>query len=143
MDYSFFEKIIMKRTCFFLIICSVILLVSFFAIRYIFLKMRKEKAMFFALLSLCAIAIIGSVVLSSSVVYSAAYDIKNQAYIIYDGAFSVDKYVEGNGNCTLILFDKKSTKLETDAYVLEAGKHTGKVIYGEKTKIVLSIQEIP
>lgn len=140
MDYSLFEKIIMKQACCFVIIGAILLIASLFAIYYIFKKMRCDKPMLYTLLSLCVIVIVGDCILCGNVVYSSLYDIKNQAYIVYDGVFSIGKYVEDDWNCSLILNDEKKTKLEIDAYILESGEYTGKVVYGEKTKIVFDIE---
>lgn len=141
MDYSSFEKIIMKRACCFAIICSVVLIVSLLAICYIFKRIKGDKPMFFALLSLCVLTTVGSCVLGGNVVYSSAHDINNQAYIVYEGVFKVERDLEVvSGTCTMIFHDKEKTSLEMDAYVLDPGEYTGKIIYGEKTKIVLDVQ---
>lgn len=139
MDYSLYENIITKKLIYYSTLSVIAMIFSIVCLIYLVKKMRDEKALFCFLMILLCFSIVGSVVLGGKTIYSSIYDIKNQAYICYEGEFLIDTDVETrNGTCTTRLGD--GTKLETDAYQYLAGTYTGKVIYGEKTKIVLDIQ---
>ena len=138
MDYSAYEKAITCRMTYFIIIGAVVFIGGIICIIYMCRNIRSEKIKFSILLALACFAVVGSGILTGDVVYSSVYDIKNQAYCTYEGQFRVDTDVETrSGTCTLYLGD--GTKLETDAYILSAGEHEGRVVYGLKTKIVLDI----
>ena len=65
-------------------------------------------------------------------------DVKNQAYIVYEGEF----YVENPRNSKIKLLDGSNTKLEYDYFeVYLSGYHKGKIVYSQKTKIALEIIE--
>ena len=141
MDYSNFEKIIIKRTSYFAIGLFFLIIVCIFALIYINKNMIEEKIMRMVLNVLCCILIIGSLVLGSKLVLDSAYDIKNKAYITYIGNFIVDNDVETkNGTCTLYIPDNNELKLEMDAYELDAGEYHGELIYSRKTKVVLFVE---
>lgn len=142
MNLQLFEKIILKRAIYFSIVCVIVLIISILALKYIFKNMRQEKGLFYILNILCIVAVVGSLVLGGRTIYSSIYDIKNKAYINYCGNFIVTNDVENrSGTCSLYLPDKNGLHLETDAYLIDPGEYHGKIIYGEKTKIVLSISE--
>ncbi len=139
MDHSAYEKAIEGRMAYFIIIGAVVFIVGIISIIYMCRNMRGEKIYFAVLLTLACFAVVGSAVLVGSVVYSSLYDINNQAFVIYEGQFKVDTDVETrSGTCSLYLED--GTKLETDAYLLSAGIHEGRIVYGLKTKIVLDVE---
>ena len=141
MDYSLYEKVITKRLIYFSIIGCIVVILSICAIIYVVKNMRGQKVLFYILNILSVGALIGSIVLVSVVASSSIHDISKKAYIVWKGEFIVGEDVETrSGTCTLYLPDKHGLKLETDAYLLEPGKYTGQVVYGEKTKIVLDIQ---
>ena len=140
MDFSLYEKIIFKQTLSSLIIGLVVLILAVFSLIYIFKNMRDEKLYFCLLCILCIIAIVGTIVLGGHTIYAAVYDVKNQAYVSYQGNFIFDDDIDSrNGVCSLYIPDKSGLLLETEAYLLEAGKYTGEVVYGEKTKVTLRI----
>lgn len=80
-----------------------------------------------------AIIIIGSVTLGTITISERVYDIKNKAYIVWDGDFTVSDL--GSHRSWWYLPDENGIKLEGD-YLAE-GKYTGRVIYGERSKVVL------
>lgn len=140
-EYSLFEKIIIKRSIFFVIGCLIVLIVATLAMRYMFKNMRGERVLFYVLVVLCSVAIIFSVVLSSNILYNSIYDIKNKAYIVYNGEFQFGNTVENySGSGFLYIPNENGIKLETDAYALEPGNYNGKIVYGEKTRVVLKIE---
>ena len=51
-EYSLFEKIIIKRSIFFVIGCLIVLIVATLAMRYIFKNMRGERVLFYVLVVL-------------------------------------------------------------------------------------------
>ena len=139
MDFSVYEGIITKRLIYFCIVDFIALVLSIICIIYLFKKMRDQKVYFWILLFLSCSVIIGSVILTGNVAAASIHDITKQAYIVKEGEFKIDNDVETrSGTCSLILSD--GTKLETDAYDFSTGIYVGRVVYGEKTRLVLEIE---
>ena len=142
MDYLVFEKLIAKRATYILICCLIVAIICICGMIFSLRNIKHDKPMHILLILLCTSAIIGSFVLGSNVLYKSIYDIKNHAYVTYEGDFIVESDIETrSGTCTLYIPYKEGIKLETDAHILDPGEYHGKIIYGEKTKIVLSISE--
>ena len=74
----------------------------------------------------------GILVLISIQLYQLQYDVKNDAYITYEGEFQAKEkyniYIYENGK-------RKTLSIGQNEFT--DGTHTGKIIYGEKTKIVV------
>ncbi len=96
-------------------------------------EIMEAKLSKWVLCIFCVVGIIGCLLLGSTTVWKCTYDINNQAYIVWMGDISVCR--DGPTKCRWYLPDDKGIKLEGAS--LDEGKYTGKVIYSEKTKIVL------
>lgn len=140
MNYEVFESIIDRRMSYFVIGGSIVIGLAIICLIYLFKNMRQQKAEFFLLVFLCIGVIIGDCILVGRVIWESNYDTSNCAYVEYTGEFIVDTNIETrSGTCSLYIPNKDGVKLETDAYILDSGTHFGTIVYGEKTKIVLSI----
>lgn len=138
--YEIYEKIIMIRLIGFGLICTFAIVVGMICIIYFLKEMRREKKLeYYIMIFLCILLSIGSGILLLDLTYDSLYDVRNKAYIVWEGDFVVDSY-KSSGSSILYIPDEKGIKLEMDAYTLRGGKYSGKVIYGEKTKYVFEIQ---
>ena len=145
MDIAMYEQILMRRIVLFSILCIVVIIVSVGAIlwnRHDSKCAKKtdetDKApglefTTYFIYFLCVGIILGSVVLGTITVSECVYDIKNKAYVVWNGEFTVGG--KSSGNSIWYLPDEKGIKLEGDN--LAKGQYTGMVIYGEKSIIVL------
>lgn len=139
MDFSAYEHIITKRLIYFCVFGFIALALSIICIIYLFKTMRNQKVCFWILSFLSCLVIIGSVILTGNVAAASIHDITKQAYITNEGEFEIDNDVDTrSGTCSLILSD--GTRLETDAYDFSTGVYVGRVVYGEKTKVVLEVE---
>lgn len=138
MNYSVFEKILTNRVIGYGFISTIAFLVGLIGVIYSFKNMREEKVEFYTVNFLCIGLIIGSFVFFNACASELMYDIKNQAYIVWNGEFTVDKH-QSSGDVFIYIPDENGIKLESGDWP-EAGKHTGTVIYGEKSKVVLDIK---
>lgn len=89
---------------------------------------------------LCVGGLIGSIALSINTISKCSYDIKHQAYIIWEGDFIVCQ--DGPGKSRWYLPDEDGIKLEGND--LSEGEYNGRIIYGARSKVVLDfcIEEI-
>lgn len=82
---------------------------------------------------LCLILMVSSLMLGLNTIWKYQHDIQNQAYIAWEGTFTVE---DGGRVSYWYLPDKSGVELQGDT-ALPEGRYNGTVIYGEKTKIVL------
>ena len=94
---------------------------------------RETKVTKWTLYILGLGGVVGCLVLGISTAWKCTYDINNQAYIVWQGDFSV--YQDGPTKSRWYLPDDNGIKLEGDG--LEEGQYTGRIVYSEKAKIVL------
>ena len=134
MDFSVYDKILVRSVIGICTICIVVCIVSFIGVIYATRKLVKTDAV------ICIIglsfAIIGIVVFSMIKIPQYVYDIKNDAYIIYTGEYSI---VSNGRSDILVYIENDSIRLESNAG-LDEGQYIGTVIYSERSKIALDIQ---
>ena len=82
---------------------------------------------------LCLILMVSSLMLGLNTIWKYRYDIQNQAYIVWDGSFTVE---DAGRESYWYLPDRSGVELQGDISLPE-GSYNGMVTYGEKTKVVL------
>lgn len=137
MDYYVFDKILAQRIITYALITVICWSGSLFGLFYNFKNMKNQKTMFCITNFLCVGLLVGSLIWSITSVSKLVYDIKNRAYIVWEGEFLVDYYTS-SGNVSVFIPNEDGMMLETGDWPA-AGKHLGTVIYSEKSKIVLDI----
>lgn len=70
-------------------------------------------------------------------VYQTAYDVRHQAYITYEGVFEVD--ARKNSAYLTFACGGETLKLFWEAEDLPDGTYDGKILYAEKTGLVLQV----
>ena len=140
MDCSPYNKALTSSLVTWLAIGLVVLISACICVIYI-VKNRKDddiKLVFPFLLFLLIGVIVGTIILVGNTTTKVAYDLKNCAYIVVEGDFSViNDEKTSSRSCSLIL--KNGTRLETTIYTLSPGDYTGRIVYGEKTRRVLEV----
>lgn len=120
------------------ILVAVIIVITCFGIKY-FKNQQRNNAL--ACL-MCSSILIGVVVISCSSLIPYISDLKNQAYIKYDGEFYVEDgdYDLRTGAQPLVRFSKSEEairyKVCDDAY-LQDGYHQGYIIYSKDSKVIV------
>ena len=143
MDFSLYEEQLNKRMLSYGILCLIVAGVCAFFVLWNYHMSTGKKADNPGILETqlinCIIyilgigGIIGSMVLGATTIWECSYDIKNEAYIVWEGDITV--YRDGPSKSRWYIPDEDGIKLEGDE--LDEGKYTGKITYGEKTKVVL------
>lgn len=141
-DYSSYESIIKGENIPFIILMSVfflVLSVLFFWTRRSDLFQKKDaddrEARYVITVTLLAV-MCGILIWIGITGYKTVYDIQKQAYVIYEGAFTVEKRKD---QTDVILKDADQTVLDLNDWYLADGEYRGRIIYGEKTEIVVEI----
>ena len=142
-DFSQYEAVIKRNSTVTIVLCAVLLLISCIGI-FLIKKYAKDaetkddricNRIFLVLAIACVIM---SVVFIVNTVYATNYDIKNQAYLVYEGEFEI---VRTKSGANVFLAPKNMFKwLEWSNSYVEDGIYNGKIIYSEKTKIVFQLE---
>ena len=81
----------------------------------------------------CIVLIIISLILGSKCVLEHCYDIQNNAYLVWEGDFTIVKYGK---SWFCYIPDQSGIRLEV-VDSLPEGNYTGRVVYSEKSKVLL------
>lgn len=140
MHNSLYDKTIVQYLSAWLIIGSIIIIVASICLIYLIRRWGEDdRFMFWTLLVLIVSVMVGTFVLVGDTVLEATYDLKNHAYVVCEGGFSViDDTQTPSGGCTFILGNGK--RLDSTLYVLYPGEYKGRIVYGEKTEKILEFQ---
>ena len=143
MDFSVYEAQLTRRMLLYGILCLILVGACVVVILWNYhmstgkrfnkleaLETRLTRWMIY-IVGICGI--VGSIVLGARITWECSYDIKNKAYTVWEGDITVRR--DGPTKSWWYIPDECGVKLEGDG--LDEGKYTGKVIYGEKTKLVL------
>lgn len=94
---------------------------------------RKMDILDFIPLAMCLVCIIAG----SVSVWRYNYDIKNQAYVVYEGTFTF----KNSGKVdTIFIPDRNGLKLDIgkgDERLIDDGIYSGTVVYSERSKVVV------
>ena len=142
MDYAQYEELLRSRMLIFgwsFGILAVVLAVIFLCATIKLLRKpkrwrRKMDILDFIPLALClACFIAGSVIVSR-----CNYDIKHQAYFVYEGEFTFMD--AGKGGDLIFIPDRSGIRLDVekgDWRLINDGVYNGTVIYSERSKVVV------
>lgn len=141
MDYVQYEELLRPHMLLFGWLYGIAAVI--FAVVFLFLTIkllrkpkrwrRKMDMLDFIPLAMCLVCIIAG----SVSVWRYNYDIKNQAYIVYEGKFTF--MPTGSGDIIFIP-DRSGVKLEIakgDWRLINDGVYSGTVIYSERSKVVV------
>ena len=139
MNYEIFEVILTKRIVVTIIVCVVAMI---FGVCFTIYSIRTRRTHNdYPLFLIMSLIVIGCAIILGSHIYAYAYDIINQAYIVYEGDYlrpDIDHrthtlYIYENGD--EINLEIPETMVTRDARY--SGK--AKIIYAQKSKLVLDI----
>ena len=140
MDDSLYDKMIVHHLFTWLVVGCLIMIVALGCLVYLIKRWGDDdRFAFWTLLALLVGVIIGTIILVGNTVVESSYDLKNHAYIVCEGDFSViDDAQTPSKGCTFILSDGK--RLDSTLYVLYPGEYRGRIVYGEKNEKILEFQ---
>ena len=151
MENALYDEILIKRIVLFSIVGILIIITGVVCIFYGFKKMYSEKNEFFIVTILCAVAVVGSLILTITVVVPSVCDIQNQSYITYNGIFVMDESYERKKNeYSILLLDTQELSVVVTRSIIKSkesnvsapGNYNGTIVYAEKSKYVVAIQNV-
>lgn len=128
MDYAQYDTILLQRMLVFGVV-SLALSGIWFAF---VIKDRKQRMTIHKLF--CIVMCLVCFLFGAIEVYKHNYDMQNDAYLVWEGEYTIDNH--GGTTCFVYLPDKDGIKLEAENLGID-GTYYGKVIYSEKSKIAL------
>ncbi|MBP3691742.1 MAG: hypothetical protein J6I80_00695 [Clostridia bacterium] len=135
MNYSIYDKVLLKYMLTFSIIAFICLTIAIVGVIFAFRYLDKEAKIVMTILLSIVLIIVFYFCFGKFPKY--IYDIKNDAYITYTGDFEVsDKYTKGSA---VFVYIDNNTQLESYSGILP-GNYTGTVIYAERSAIAFDVK---
>lgn len=94
---------------------------------------KKERTEFAIILG---VLLLGVLIFETYTICTTAHDVQNDAYIVYEGTYETGK----DAKVYITDADGKRKTLSDAFYSLPDGTHRGRIVYSEKTKIVVDYQ---
>ena len=138
MNFPLYEDVLTYRmvfsgVAFGLCICF-LLIILLFQTKDIWSKKRQHTNRRLRLRDyFCILLIIFSLVLGSKYVFECHYDMQNKAYLVWEGNFTI---VKSGKSWFCYIPDRDGIRLDVIDSLPE-GSFTGRVVYGEKSKVLL------
>jgi len=143
-DFSQYDAVIQRRATVFVVL--LVALLAFCCFGIVFIKKsskdsqaRADKISDRVILFTGIVLAILSVMLMIGTVYASNYDIKNQAYLVYEGEFEI---VNTKSGANVFITPRKIIQLEWLEWGncdVDDGFYNGKILYSEKTRIVFEV----
>ena len=127
---------IVTRHCWTMVLIGLFAILAIIAI-YLWIRRtndnKKERTEFAIILG---VLLLGVLIFETYTICTTVHDVQNDAYVVYEGTYETDKdakvYItDANG---------KRKTLSDAFYGLPDGTHRGRIVYSEKTKIVVDYQ---
>lgn len=136
MDFSMYDKILIRSVIGIFIVCIVLCIISIMGIIYVIHNLDKISVIICVIL--LSGVIVGIIVFSAITIPQYVYDIKNNAYITYSGEYNI---VSNGRSDILIYIENNSIRLESNAG-FDEGEYAGTIVYSERSKRAFDIQGI-
>lgn len=135
MNHSVYDKVLLKYMLTFSIIALVLFIIAIIGVIYAFRHIDKEARIVISILLSIFLIVVSCFCFKNFPKY--IYDIRNNAYITYEGDFKVsNEYTKGSA---VFIYIDNNKQLESYSGILP-GNYTGKVIYSERSAIVLDLE---
>ena len=135
MNHSVYDKVLLKYMFTFSIIALVLFIIAIIGVIYAFRHLDKETRIVMSILLSIFLIVVSYFCFENFPKY--IYDIKNDAYITYEGDFKVsNEYSKGSA---VFIYIDNNKQLESYSGLLP-GDYTGTVIYSERSAIVLDLE---
>lgn len=141
MDYAAYDQALLGQMWFYIVLgllgAALCVGLLVFAKKERKIEGKKDKTL--SLLSVAAAILFALLFLGkgATTVYQTAYDVNHRAYITYESTFEVD--TRKNGAYLTFTHNGETQRLFWEAEDLSDGLYDGKILYAEKTEIVLQV----
>lgn len=127
---------ILTRHCWTMVLIGLVAIAAIIAIYFWIRKTidnKKERTEFAIILG---VLLLGVLVYETYTICTTVQDIQNNSYVVYEGTYETGK----DSHVYITDTSGKRKTLDDSFYSLPEGTHRGRIVYGEKTKIVVDFQ---
>lgn len=127
---------ILTRHCWTMVLIGLVAIAAIVAIYFWIRKTigNKKECTEFAII--LGVLLLGVLVFETYTICTTVHDVQNDAYIVYEGTYETGK----DAKVYITDVDGKRKTLSDAFYSLPDGTHRGRIVYSEKTKIVVDYQ---
>ena len=127
---------IVTRHCWTMAWIGLFLTVAIITVYFWIRKTSDNKKENTELIVILGVMLLGVLIFETYTICTTVHDVQNNAYVVYEGTYETDKdakvYItDANG---------KRKTLSDAFYSLPNGTHRGRIVYSEKTKLVVDYQ---
>ena len=127
---------ILTRHCWTMVWIGLFLIVAIITVYFWIRKTSSNKKENTELIVILGVMLLGVLIFETYTICTTVHDVQNNAYVVYEGTYETDKdakvYItDANG---------KRKTLSDAFYSLPNGTHRGRIVYSEKTKLVVDYQ---
>ncbi len=127
---------ILTRHCWTMVLIGLVAIAAIIAIYFGIRKAIDNKKELNEFAIILGVLLLGVLVFETYTICTTVHDVKTDAYVVYEGTYETAKdakvYItDANG---------KRKTLSDGFYSLPDGTHRGRIVYSEKTKIVVDYQ---
>ena len=127
---------ILTRHCWTMVWIGLFLIVAIITVYFGIRKTSSNKKENTELIVILVVMLLGVLIFETYTICTTVHDVQNNAYVVYEGTYETDKdakvYItDANG---------KRKTLSDAFYSLPNGTHRGRIVYSEKTKLVVDYQ---
>lgn len=127
---------ILTRHCWTMVLIGLVAIAAIVAIYFWIRKTigNKKECTEFAII--LGVLLLGVLIFETYTICTTVHDVQNDAYIVYEGTYETGK----DSKVYITDADGKRKTLSDAFYSLPDGTHRGRIVYSEKTKIVVGYQ---
>lgn len=127
---------IVTRHCWTMVLIGLVAIAAIIAIYFWIRKTIDNKKGLAEYTIILGVLLLGVLVFEIYTICTTIHDVQNDAYVVYEGTYETAK----DAKVYIIDADGKRKTLSDAFYSLPDGTHRGKIVYSEKTKIVVYYQ---
>ena len=127
---------ILTRHCWTMVLIGLVAIAAIIAIYFWIRKTIDNKKGLTEYAIILGVLLLGVLVFEIYTVCTTVHDVQNDAYVVYEGTYETAK----DAKVYIIDADGKRKTLSDYLYPISEGTKRGRIVYSEKTKIVVDYQ---
>lgn len=127
---------ILTRHCWTMVLIGLVAIVAIVALYFGMRKISDSKKERTGLAVILGVLLLGVLIFETYTICTTVHDVQNDAYVVYEGMYETGK----DAKVYITDADGKRKTLSDAFYSLPDGTHRGRIVYGEKTEIVVDYQ---
>ena len=127
---------ILTRHCWTMVWIGLFAIMAFVALYFGMRKISDSKKERTGLAVILGVLLLGVLIFETYTICTTVHDVQNDAYVVYEGTYETGK----DAKVYITDADGKRKTLSDAFYSLPDGTHRGRIVYSEKTEIIVDYQ---